>query len=372
MDDSLAGSVRLTHDRVVQLVRVRAVQHRQQRVEARLKHGHHLAVQQVKFRLRQRRNRYLSSLTYALGSSTSFTALRHDSTSVTTWGESTASQEVDTACIRSEKSLRTSCDCGGRGLRPERQACPARGGSPARPRSSCQRAGLQQQVGSWTMGASSARLAAAERVIDSEADDVDEVSRVENRERLGEVRAHLGAFGALEEREAPHAVGDKADARRSSPSRKPLTGAGLRRHLHLLALLTEKVGHGPEQRLHADDEGLDQRLGVREALDGLRGGDLAAAVPDDRLVLVDVLLAVLLLTLGTLVIRRLRLVDFVSSSLAPLLPRPGLPLLGVAFLPVSFFSSSAALDASFTPESWAPRQSPAAASSSAGPRPALS
>mmetsp|Transcript_6986 Transcript_6986/g.27489 ORF Transcript_6986/g.27489 Transcript_6986/m.27489 type:complete len:238 (-) Transcript_6986:1216-1929(-) len=52
-----------------------------------------------------------------------------------------------------------------------------------------------------------------------------------------------------------------------------------------------------------------------------------------------------------------------SSSLAPLLPRP-LPLLGVAFLPVSFFSSSAALDASFAGVLGA-ATIPAAASSSA-------
>mmetsp|Transcript_3400 Transcript_3400/g.14899 ORF Transcript_3400/g.14899 Transcript_3400/m.14899 type:complete len:238 (-) Transcript_3400:1224-1937(-) len=52
-----------------------------------------------------------------------------------------------------------------------------------------------------------------------------------------------------------------------------------------------------------------------------------------------------------------------SSSLAPLLPRP-LPLLVVAFLPVSFFSSSAALEASFAGVLGA-ATIPAAASSSA-------
>ena len=295
-------------------MRVRAVQHRQQRVEARLKHGHHLAVQQVEFRLRQRPEQVpeqphvRARVVNLLHSLEARLHERHHVGREHRLAGGVLGHRVHQEREELEDQLRLRR----RGLGQSAKPVPHEVGRQRVREAPAQRAGLQQQVGKLDHGRELVRLAAAEEVIDSEADDVDEVSRVENRERLGEVRAHLGAFGALEEREAPHAVGDKARRAAELALAETLDGRGSSRaHLHLLALLTEKVGHGPEQRLHADDEGLDQRLGVREALDGLRGGDLAAAVPDDRLVLVDVLLAVLLLTLGTLVIRRLRLVDFV-------------------------------------------------------------
>ena len=253
--------------------------------------------------------------------------------------------------------MRTSCDCGDAG---SARAQPVRTRWVAtRPQllpSALTAAG--GEVGSW---ARVVRLAAAEEGIDSEADGVDEVSG-----------PGLRAANACTSRRirCPGRARDTARRWRQSPARggvalaKPLTGAGPAPSASADSA-DRKVGHRPEQRLHADDEGLDQRLVSARRLTA-SVGVISTPPPDYRLVLVDVLLAVLLLILGTLLIRRLLLVDrrrrpWRLSSRGPY-PCSGRLLAGI------LLSSSAALEASR--QVLGAATIPAAASSRPGPRPA--
>ena len=285
------------HDRVVEIVRVRAVQHRQQRVQARLQHGNHLAVQQIKLGLRQgskqvpEQPHVRARIVNLLHRLEARLHECHDVRREHRFARGVLGHGVHEKREELEHELRLRR----RGFGESAEPVPYQVRGQGIREAPAQRAGLQEQVRELDHGRELVRLASAEEVIDSEADDVDEISRVENRESLGEVRAHLGAFGALEQREAPDAVGDEAGRAAELAFPKPLHGLGRGAHLHLLRLLTEKVGHGPQKRLHADDERLDQRLGVREALDGFGRGALAAAVRDDGLIFVGIVLGILLL-----------------------------------------------------------------------------
>ena len=174
------------------------------------------------------RNRYLSSLTYALGSSTSFIALRHDSTSATTCGESTASHEeyLDTACMRSEKSLSTSCDCGDAGSARapslSRTKCVARASAKLLPSA----LDCRSRCGSWTMGASSygsppPRRLSIRRQMTSTKFRGSSTARASAK--CVHISAHSVPWNSARHR-TPLAT--KPDARRSSPSRNPFTGWG--------------------------------------------------------------------------------------------------------------------------------------------------
>ena len=285
------------HDRVVEIVRVRAVQHRQQRVQARLQHGNHLAVQQIKLGLRQgseqvpEQPHVRARIVNLLHRLEARFHECHDVRREHRFARGVLGHGVHEKREELEHELRLRR----RGFGESAEPVPYQVRGQGIREAPAQRAGLQEQVRELDHGRELVRLASAEEVIDSEADDVDEISRVENRESLGEVRAHLGAFGALEQREAPDAVGDEAGRAAELAFPKPLHGLGRGAHLHLLRLLTEKVGHGPQKRLHADDERLDQRLGVREALDGFGRCALAAAVRDDGLIFVGIVLGILLL-----------------------------------------------------------------------------
>ena len=143
-----------------------------------------------------------------------------------------------------------------------------------------ERGALEQNVRQLHHRRELVRLAASEQRVQAEADDVQEAARVENRQSLAEVRAHLRTLRALEQRQAPHAIRHEPGGAAELAFAETL-GLG-RLRLRLLRVAVE-VGDGPEQRLHADHQRLDQRLGVREALERVRGGLHRAVVPDERL-----------------------------------------------------------------------------------------
>ena len=193
-------------------MRVRAVQHRQQRVQARLQHGNHLAVQQIKLGLRQgskqvpEQPHVRARIVNLLHRLEARLHECHDVRREHRFARGVLGHGVHEKREELEHELRLRRRRFGESAEPVPYQVRGQGIREA----PAQRAGLQEQVRELDHGREFVRLASAEEVIDSEADDVDEISRVENRESLGEVRAHLGAFGALEQREAPDAVGDEA------------------------------------------------------------------------------------------------------------------------------------------------------------------